>query len=107
MADELLSSSGKTIEEIENGLNEKREPGSFNTGTLLDATSEINQEMITTRNVIMKLEGNDPALAGEYVIVGGHYDHLGMGGSSSRVPDTVAVHYGADDNASGVASMLG
>ncbi|MEZ5001373.1 MAG: M28 family peptidase [Bacteroidales bacterium] len=79
MADELLSSSGKTIEEIENGLNEKREPGSFNTGTFLDATSEINQEMITTRNVIMKLEGNDPALAGEYVIVGGHYDHLGMG----------------------------
>jgi len=44
----------------------------------------------------------------EYVIIGAHYDHLGMGGpgSSSRTPDTVAVHYGADDNASGVALMI-
>ena len=54
----------------------------------------------------MKLEGTKPD--SEYVIVGAHYDHLGMGGpgSSSRTPDTVAIHYGADDNASGVALMI-
>ncbi|MEZ5010787.1 MAG: hypothetical protein R2744_03900 [Bacteroidales bacterium] len=47
---ELLSSSGKTIEEIENGLNEKREPGVLPvTGTFLDATSRQPREMITTR----------------------------------------------------------
>jgi Zn-dependent M28 family amino/carboxypeptidase len=40
--------------------------------------------------------------------IGGHYDHLGMGGpgTGSRVPDTVAVHYGADDNASGTAGVI-
>ena len=41
-------------------------------------------------------------------MVGAHYDHLGMGGpgSGSRRPDTLAIHNGADDNASGVAGML-
>ena len=41
-------------------------------------------------------------------MIGAHFDHLGMGGvgSGSRVPDTVAVHYGADDNASGVGMIL-
>jgi hypothetical protein len=56
----------------------------------------------------MLLPGTDDNLKNEYVIIGAHYDHLGMGGegSSSRATDTIATHYGADDNASGVAMML-
>ena len=44
----------------------------------------------------------------KYIVIGGHYDHLGMGGqgSGSRKPDTNAVHNGADDNASGTSAML-
>lgn len=41
-----------------------------------------------------------------YILIGAHYDHLGMGGPFSREPDVVAVHNGADDNASGVASLF-
>ncbi len=40
------------------------------------------------------------------VVVGAHYDHLGMGGTSSLAPDVKAPHNGADDNASGVAALL-
>ena len=42
------------------------------------------------------------------LLFGAHFDHLGMGGpgSSSRAVDTIGVHHGADDNASGVAMML-
>jgi len=60
------------------------------------------------QNVVAMLKGSNPALAGQYIIIGAHYDHLGMGGqgSGSRMPDTVAVHYGADDNASGVAGVI-
>ncbi|HKP28715.1 MAG TPA: M20/M25/M40 family metallo-hydrolase [Gemmatimonadales bacterium] len=59
------------------------------------------------RNVIGLLRGKDPALAGHYVVVGAHYDHLGNGGSGSLDPDSVGVpHNGADDNASGVAAIL-
>ncbi len=56
----------------------------------------------------MLLPGEDSTLKKEYVIIGAHFDHLGMGGpgSSSRAPDTIGVHHGADDNASGVAMML-
>ena len=56
----------------------------------------------------MVLPGEDEKLKNEYIIIGAHFDHLGMGGpgSSSRAVDTVGVHHGADDNASGVAMML-
>jgi hypothetical protein len=54
------------------------------------------------------VEGSDPQLKKEYLVVGAHHDHLGMGGSgsSSRRPDTLAVHNGADDNASGISALL-
>jgi Zn-dependent M28 family amino/carboxypeptidase len=61
-----------------------------------------------TRNVVGMVAGTDPKLSEEYIFVGAHYDHLGFGGpgSGSRKPDTVAVHHGADDNASGVAAII-
>ncbi|MEM9824351.1 MAG: M20/M25/M40 family metallo-hydrolase, partial [Bacteroidota bacterium] len=40
------------------------------------------------------------------IIIGGHYDHLGYGGSGSRAGGEKAIHNGADDNASGVAALL-
>ena len=106
LANSILEESGNTIEELENRLNDTRQSASFNTGIRLTASTDLEQEMITTRNVMMQLKGNNRDLAGEYVILGAHIDHLGMGGASSRKPDTVAVHYGADDNASGIASIL-
>ena len=62
----------------------------------------------TTHNIIAVLPGKDKHLKYEYIIVGSHYDHLGMGGqgSGSRRPDTLGVHPGADDNASGDAVVL-
>ena len=61
-----------------------------------------------THNIIAVLPGKDKKLKHEYILVGSHYDHLGMGGkdSGSRRPDTLAVHPGADDNASGDAVVL-
>jgi hypothetical protein len=40
------------------------------------------------------------------IVVGAHYDHLGMGGQGSLEPDAVEIHNGADDNASGTAALL-
>jgi Peptidase family M28/PDZ domain len=56
-------------------------------------------------NVLGFLQGSDPALSSQFVIIGAHYDHLGYGGAFAL--DTVhAIHYGADDNASGVTGLL-
>jgi aminopeptidase YwaD len=74
----------------------------------LEATLSVNLEprMVDVRNVAAVLPGADPALAREVVVVGAHYDHLGMGGEGSLAPDSRAVHNGADDNASGTAALL-
>ena len=61
-----------------------------------------------SRNVIGVIEGTDKKLKNEYIVIGAHIDHLGFGGmmSSSRKRDEHKIHYGADDNASGVSLML-
>ncbi len=59
------------------------------------------------RNVVGTIAGSDPSLAREAVVVGAHYDHLGLGGRHSMAPDSTGqVHNGADDNASGTAALL-
>ncbi|MCP5275141.1 MAG: M20/M25/M40 family metallo-hydrolase [Burkholderiales bacterium] len=61
---------------------------------------------ITLRNVIGLLPGKNPQLAAESLVIGAHYDHLGMGWPDVREGNRGKIHYGADDNASGVAVML-
>lgn len=62
---------------------------------------------VSGRNVVGILPGADPRLAGKFVVLGAHYDHLGLGGRGSLDPDSVGVtHNGADDNASGVVALL-
>ena len=70
--------------------------------------NDITPKERTTHNIIAVVPGKDKRLKHEYIVVGSHYDHLGLGGqgSGSRRPDTVAVHPGADDNASGDAVVL-
>jgi len=59
-------------------------------------------------NVIGLLPGTDPTLREQAVVVGAHYDHLGLGGETSLAPSRYGeIHPGADDNASGVAGVLG
>ena len=59
----------------------------------------------TTTNVLAVIPGRG-TLAGQYVVVGAHLDHLGTGRFGSLAPDSGQIHNGADDNASGVAAVL-
>lgn len=61
---------------------------------------------ITLRNVVGILPGTNPQLAGQSLIIGAHYDHLGTGWPDVRAAHQGKIHHGADDNASGVAVML-
>lgn len=104
----LIQSSGFRIDSLEKLLNKTKQPKSFAVPFMVDASASILLKREKTENVIGILEGNDPLLKDEYIIIGGHYDHLGFGGtgSGSRMPDTVAVHNGADDNASGTSMVI-
>ncbi len=82
-----------------------------NAGELLQAVAVSLRTDIVRRdapgtNVIGILEGSDPQLKNEAVVIGAHYDHLGRGGEGSLAPREGEIHYGADDNASGVAGLL-
>ncbi len=57
-----------------------------------------------TRNVAGLLEGRDPRLKQEVVIIGAHYDHLGCTEKSAAGQDS--IYNGADDNASGTVGVL-
>ena len=71
------------------------------------AVQHANLGELNSKNVIGIIPGHDPALRNETVIIGAHYDHLGLGGFGSLDPDSTGrVHNGADDNASGVAALF-
>ncbi len=58
------------------------------------------------RNVLATIEGSDPELRDEYVLVCAHFDHVGYGKSGNSYGPVGYIHNGADDNASGVAVIL-
>lgn len=70
-------------------------------------TGETSLERVRTevKNVIGVLEGSGP-LADETIVVGAHYDHVGMGGDGSLAPGVTEVHNGADDNGSGTVALI-
>ena len=57
-------------------------------------------------NLLAVVEGSDPKLKDQYVVVGGHYDHVGYGSRTTSFGPIGYIHNGADDNASGTACIL-
>lgn len=95
----------RTIVELENNFNGKAAP------LPLDATVAFQTDVVqiegSASNVVGMIQGSDPRLASEYVVIGAHYDHLGLGGSESLAQNPVgSIHHGADDNASGTSALL-
>jgi len=108
IAEVILRKTNNHTDSLEKKLNKIKKPNSFQTKIKVNGQAEIVRETTNTRNVEMVLPGEDEKLKDEYIILGAHFDHLGMGGpgSGSRALDTIGIHHGADDNASGVAMML-
>jgi hypothetical protein len=98
-ADGLLAPAGVTTADLARTIAERRAPAS----RVLAARAEVNVALEAAdrrgANVIAVLPGADPARAGEAVVLGAHYDHLGTVGAT--------LYPGADDNASGTAVVLG
>ena len=97
-----------SLAQMERKMIAELKPASFALDAIVEVSVDLQPQEVETGNVVAILEGSDAVLKAEYVVIGGHHDHLGMGGpgTSSRRPDTTAVHYGADDNASGVAGVM-
>lgn len=73
-----------------------------------EGLNKVKSDSVKTQNVVGYIEGSDENLKNEFIVIGAHYDHWGWGGqaSGSKKKDVVAIHNGADDNASGVSALL-
>ncbi len=106
--EQLLQSEGKNLKEVYDKIIETKKPSSFE---LKDASAKISTEVkeveAVSWNVGGFIEGTDPELKKEWIIIGAHFDHLGMGGEGSLYRgDEPQIHNGADDNASGTTGVL-
>ena len=76
-------------------------------GNVARVETSVRPQATEARNVVAILPGADPKLSSEVIVVGAHYDHLGLGGEGSLDPDARGVvHNGADDNASGTSGLI-
>ena len=98
----------KTLFVAENEINSSRKPVSYAlTNTTAEVSVEITYNESKTSNIVGMVHGSDASLADQYIVVGAHYDHLGMGNENSLYQGKdPAIHHGADDNASGTAGVL-
>ena len=107
--DQLFKSKGLDFSEYQKSISENKTPMSFEfeKSKILNLETEVNEIEKQSWNVAGYLEGSDPKLKNEYVVIGGHFDHLGYGetGSLYRGSDK-QIHNGADDNASGTTGVL-
>ncbi len=105
VVEKWFRAAGKSLNDVQQQINQSSKPASFVLRDDLRVTLEVNIELLraTVNNVLAYLPGETD----EYVIVGAHYDHLGRGDSHSLAPDQIGkIHPGADDNASGTAGVL-
>ncbi len=73
---------------------------------LLSVSTDLVKREGFAANVVGIIEGSDPVLKNEAIVIGAHYDHLGRGGEGSLSHRIGDIHHGADDNASGTAGLL-
>lgn len=76
-------------------------------GASIDYSQHLSTNRRTVRNVVGVLPGSDDLKDDQAIVLGGHYDHVGLGGRFSGAPErTGEIHNGADDNASGIAALI-
>jgi aminopeptidase YwaD len=106
-AEELLRPTGQSLSDLQTTIAHTGPHSMPLPGAAATITCTVVRERRETDNVLGFLEGSDPRLREETIVIGAHYDHLGLGGEGSRARESgPAIHHGADDNASGVAGLI-
>lgn len=107
--DILFRAEGKDMAQIQADMDSLKTPASF---VFKDTKAKISTDLkfITsyTNNIIGMIEGSDPVLKNETIVIGAHFDHLGDGMKYGSLSDShePAIHNGADDNASGTSGVI-
>ncbi len=99
VAEEILVESNYTLASIQTSIDKSLKPKSFMIPWLkVNIEVRLKKQVQKTQNVVGLLRGADPKLRDEVIVIGAHYDHVGI--KNGR------IFNGADDNASGTAGLL-
>jgi Zn-dependent M28 family amino/carboxypeptidase len=101
-AEKLFAGTGHTFAELLALADAQKPLPRFDLKKSLEASVASENTAVESPNIVAKLEGSDPSLKAEYVLLSAHLDHLGEGGPSNGNK----IFAGAMDDASGVASVL-
>ncbi len=104
LANQLLKPSSRTVDDIRGEIGESLQPVVFTVPDIeVGSTLISGGDELGTENVVALVEGTDPVLKDEYVVITSHYDHIGV-----TAPDETGdtVNNGADDDGSGTVALL-
>jgi Zn-dependent M28 family amino/carboxypeptidase len=101
-ADKLFSGSGHTFQEISDLAKARKPLPRFPLQVEIRASAKMDVQGLESSNVVAKLEGSDPKLKKDYIVMSAHIDHLGIG----EPINGDRIYNGALDNGSGSALLL-
>ena len=103
LANQMLAPSGRTVQDVQREIDETLQPVVFALPDVqVESTIERASFEAQTENVLAFIEGSDPALKNEVVVLSSHYDHIGIDPTLGE--DT--INNGADDDGSGTVALL-
>lgn len=97
--DKLMANSSKTTDDLINQIKSSGKSASFSFNANLDVDLQNKLTQLEAKNVLGFLEGSDPVLKDEVMVISSHYDHVGVGEDGD-------VFNGADDDGSGTTAVL-
>ena len=99
MADAILATANESVESLQKKIAAKYKPCSLNLpGASMQISNTVRYQLIRSANVVAFIEGSDPQLKNQAVVIGAHLDHLGRRGDY--------IYNGAEDNGSGACGVL-
>ena len=102
-ANKLFAAAGTSAEALKKKIAESGKPASQEIKISVSASANKIEKKIRTENVLGFLEGSDPKLKKEVLVITAHYDHIGI---TPNAPGDDKINNGADDDGSGTTGVL-
>lgn len=103
IADKILAGAGTTLEALKKKIADSGKPATQEIKTTVSLCANKVEKKVRAENVLGFLEGSDPKLKSEVLVITGHYDHIGI---TPNVKGEDKINNGADDDGSGTTGVL-
>lgn len=103
VANQILAAANTSVAEVKKSIAESLKPASKELNLPVSFSAKMNEESVRAENVLGFLEGSDPKLKHEVLVVTAHYDHIGIEKDLNAVDK---INNGADDDGSGTTGVI-